>query len=227
LRSEIYSRQSRSSTRRIIVTGMRGWKDRARVWRALDVATSNCALSDVVIVEGGAKGADEHARAWAAAKMVRNISYPADWAKYGKSAGMIRNREMARDGANLCLAFWDGKSKGTGAMIATAVENGIPVRICPLARGSAILARERPVRVVDPGLHRDGKHFSGGQLARRFDRCIERLGLGQPGRLKPVPVLSAHHLRSQASASLDAPPRFIWRTHVLQFGQEPFSVSAL
>jgi hypothetical protein len=116
---------------RIIVTGMRDWEPRSRVWRALDVATSICALSDVIIVEGGAAGADAHAREWAAMKMVRNISYPADWEKHGKAAGMIRNREMAHDGADVCLAFWDGKSKGTGNMIATAVANGIPVRIWP------------------------------------------------------------------------------------------------
>lgn len=119
---------------RIIVTGMRDWTDWNRVWRALDVATAVCGLSNAIIIEGGAKGADEHARSWASEKMVRNITYPAEWAKHGKPAGRIRNRLMASDGAEVCLAFWDGKSPGTGDMICVAVEHGIPVRIHPLMR---------------------------------------------------------------------------------------------
>lgn len=54
------------------------------------------------------------------------ISYPADWERYGRSAGMIRNREMI-NAADEVLALWDGKSKGTGQAIALSKRRGIPV----------------------------------------------------------------------------------------------------
>ena len=42
--------------------------------------------------------------------------YPADWRKYGKKAGMVRNAEMA-EVADELVAIWDGRSRGTAAMI--------------------------------------------------------------------------------------------------------------
>jgi hypothetical protein len=42
--------------------------------------------------------------------------FPADWNKFGKSAGHVRNQAMA-DYADILLAFWDGKSTGTKSMI--------------------------------------------------------------------------------------------------------------
>jgi len=44
------------------------------------------------------------------------VEFPADWEKFGKSAGYIRNTEMAKAGNNL-LAFWDGMSRGTEHMV--------------------------------------------------------------------------------------------------------------
>lgn len=42
--------------------------------------------------------------------------FPAEWDKYGKRAGYLRNEQMA-DHADSLIAFWDGKSKGTKHMI--------------------------------------------------------------------------------------------------------------
>ena len=54
--------------------------------------------------------------------------FPANWNKYGKSAGYKRNEEMSKYGEGL-IAFWDGKSKGTQHMINLAKENGLIVKI--------------------------------------------------------------------------------------------------
>ena len=55
-------------------------------------------------------------------------SHPADWDKYGKSAGYRRNKEMA-EVADACICFWDGQSKGTKHMIDIATDMGLKVKI--------------------------------------------------------------------------------------------------
>lgn len=42
--------------------------------------------------------------------------FPADWNKFGWSAGPIRNTEMADYGTH-AIGFWDGESRGTSDMI--------------------------------------------------------------------------------------------------------------
>lgn len=59
--------------------------------------------------------------------------FPADWNKYGKAAGVIRNEEMAKyaaeyedeDDEGILVAFWDGKSRGTKNMIDNAEKYGL------------------------------------------------------------------------------------------------------
>ena len=69
------------------------------------------------IVQGGAKGADLGAKLWAKANGIKCTEFPAEWTKYGDSAGMIRNREMGNY-ADALLAFPGGI--GTAGMIKTA-----------------------------------------------------------------------------------------------------------
>jgi len=84
---------------------------------------------DITIVHGAAQGADRiaHQEAQKAGLLVE--PHPADWEKHGKAAGPIRNIEMARLGADLCIAFWDGQSTGTAHMMDEARKQGIPVEV--------------------------------------------------------------------------------------------------
>lgn len=70
------------------------------------------------IVTGDARGADTLGAQWATAHDIHVKHFPANWDEYGKSAGFIRNAEMA-DYADAAICFWDGKSKGTAHMIKT------------------------------------------------------------------------------------------------------------
>lgn len=65
---------------------------------------------------------------WARRNNVPVEKYPANWDKYGKSAGYIRNEEMAKVADSL-LAIWDGKSRGTKHMIDIATKKGLTVFI--------------------------------------------------------------------------------------------------
>jgi hypothetical protein len=80
------------------------------------------------IVCGEARGADLLGRRWAEEHEYPIASFPADWDKYGKTAGYIRNTQMA-DYGDYLLAFWDGKSKGTRHMINIALDHAMPVRV--------------------------------------------------------------------------------------------------
>jgi len=64
------------------------------------------------IVTGGAKGADTLAEQYARENNLKITIFPAEWNKYGKKAGFIRNDKIWQY-ADFGIAFWDGESKGT------------------------------------------------------------------------------------------------------------------
>jgi len=68
------------------------------------------------LLHGGARGADRLAFRWAVRHHVRSRCFAADWARFGRSAGVRRNHQMAQE-ADALVAFWDGKSPGTRHMI--------------------------------------------------------------------------------------------------------------
>lgn len=109
---------------RVIVCGSRDWTDRdAIASRLFDLPPGS------TIVHGAARGADRIA-AQEGQKLGHLIeAHPADWSAYGKRAGFIRNKEMALLGADLCIAFWDGHSKGTSMMVDLADDHGIPLEL--------------------------------------------------------------------------------------------------
>lgn len=82
----------------------------------------------LVIISGNAKGPDSHGIVFAKQYGHQVEIYPAEWDKYGKSAGYRRNAVMASTATHL-LAIWDGQSKGTKHMIDIARKLNIPVRI--------------------------------------------------------------------------------------------------
>jgi len=68
------------------------------------------------VLSGKAKGADAFGEIWAKTNDIRVKEFPAEWDKYGKKAGMIRNKVMG-DIADIAVIFWDGKSPGSKNMI--------------------------------------------------------------------------------------------------------------
>lgn len=67
------------------------------------------------IISGGASGVDNAASWYAKENNILFTLFSADWHKYGKVAGPIRNEEMALYGDELLL-IWDGKSRGSRNM---------------------------------------------------------------------------------------------------------------
>ena len=121
---------------RIIVTGCRDWEDTHRISKELEHELERFFYyqmdgPEITIVHGNSGNVDDAANSFAVHRGLEQEFHPADWDTHGKAAGPIRNREMAQADADICLAFWDGKSKGTLDMITQAVRHGIPVRIVP------------------------------------------------------------------------------------------------
>ena len=77
------------------------------------------------IVSGGANGADMCGEYWANTHQIPCKVFPAKWDTYGKAAGFIRNAEMG-EYADVLIAFWDKRSKGTQHMIQTMKHNKKP-----------------------------------------------------------------------------------------------------
>ena len=61
-------------------------------------------------------------------RVVMQECYEADWDKYGKSAGPKRNQQMVDSGADICMAFFHGASRGTYNCTYKAESAGICVR---------------------------------------------------------------------------------------------------
>lgn len=113
---------------RVLVTGSREWTDQKVIYDALDTI-ARCA-SDLTVVHGACpKGADYWAQRWCWENLSNRVTdepHPADWKKHGKKAGHVRNGEMAKLGADLCLAFIHNRSNGSTGCAREAIGNDIP-----------------------------------------------------------------------------------------------------
>lgn len=111
---------------KVIIAGSRGFNDFNLLCEKVDRILSN--ETNIEIVSGTAKGADKLGEMYANKRGYDLKQFPADWEKYGKSAGYLRNVEMA-DYPDALIAFWDGKSRGTKHMIDIAKEKGLKIRV--------------------------------------------------------------------------------------------------
>jgi hypothetical protein len=82
----------------------------------------------ILVFSGTAAGADTLGEAWAKYMGFHIVRWPPDWDSHGVKAGPVRNCQMAKN-ADVLLAFWDGKSKGTKHMINEALRRGLEVHV--------------------------------------------------------------------------------------------------
>lgn len=80
------------------------------------------------IVSGGARGIDTCAKEYAKANGIKLTEFLPEYEKYGRSAPLKRNLQII-DYADLVLAFWDGKSRGTKYVIENCKARNKKVRV--------------------------------------------------------------------------------------------------
>ena len=105
-----------------IIAGSRTIEDREALERA--IAGSGWDISEVV--SGTCRGVDVMGEEWGRANDVPVKPFPADWLTHGRTAGELRNREMAHY-ADALILLWDGKSPGASCMLREANKAGIKI----------------------------------------------------------------------------------------------------
>ena len=109
--------------KRILICGDRNYQDWIKVQEYLDTISRT-----TIIIHGGARGADSLAGNLATSLKMKVIKFPADWDKYGKAAGVLRNQQMLDEGhPDLVVYFHKDieNSKGTRDMLKRATDSGI------------------------------------------------------------------------------------------------------
>ena len=111
---------------KIAIIGSRNYPRLARVSRFIKELPNR---HEATIITGDANGVDRTAIEAAMSHQVYRLEvYPAQWDRYGRSAGMKRNPLIIQQ-ADMVAAFWDGESKGTAQGIREAKRREIKIRI--------------------------------------------------------------------------------------------------
>ena len=107
---------------KIVIAGSRSFHDYQLLCQTL--APDKSRITQVIT--GGARGADQLGYRWAWKHAVRHQCFRADWERFGKSAGVRRNFQMAQAG-DVLVVFGDEPSPGTAHLIQCMQALGKPV----------------------------------------------------------------------------------------------------
>ena len=114
---------------KIVIAGCRNYNNYDEAKEYIDFCIREIKKNNtIVILSGGCRGADAIGERYAIENGYEIRKFVADWDKYGKAAGPIRNEQMAKD-ADYIICFWDYKSRGTKSMIENAKKYSKPYKI--------------------------------------------------------------------------------------------------
>lgn len=112
--------------KRVLITGSRTWTDLAAIRTALAAVWHP---ENILVTGACPSGADSQCEACWRAWGGQVERHPANWRRYGRSAGFHRNQEMITSGADICLAFIRDRSPGASHTARLAESAGIPTNI--------------------------------------------------------------------------------------------------
>lgn len=116
---------------RVIIAGTREFDNYSLLRKKIDNILSEKKKNPYIkieVVSGTAKGADRLGEKWARENDIYVKQFPANWNKYGSSAGYRRNVDMV-EYSDALIAFWNGRSKGTKHTIELATKKNILCRV--------------------------------------------------------------------------------------------------
>ena len=112
----------------VVVGGCRHFNDYDLVRQQLDIILQPYLALGITVLSGHCSGVDLLAERYAEERGYPIERHAADWARYGRAAGPIRNEQMVVR-ADCIIAFWDGKSRGTKSLISYAQKHGKELHI--------------------------------------------------------------------------------------------------
>ncbi len=113
---------------KIAIVGTRNFSRLDLVKTQLSIIYTKFGTDNITIVSGGCRGIDKEAEEIAKTFGFETKTYKADWDKYGKPAGPLRNTTIVEN-SDIVIAFWDGKSNGTRDTINKTIDAGKPLRV--------------------------------------------------------------------------------------------------
>lgn len=114
---------------KIVVGGCRDFFDYSVVSHNLDELLKDYDSNDpIVLLSGHCSGVDQLTERYAKERCHSLMLFPAEWDRYGRAAGPIRNQAMVKM-SDQVIAFWDGKSRGTASLIRYAQKLGKPITV--------------------------------------------------------------------------------------------------
>jgi hypothetical protein len=108
-----------------IIAGSRAIKHDLTI---IEEAVAEVSWEITEVVSGTARGVDRLGEKWAKLNNLPVKRFPALWGEYGRSAGYIRNVEMAKY-SDALIAVWDGISQGTKHMIIEAAKKKLHISV--------------------------------------------------------------------------------------------------
>jgi hypothetical protein len=111
---------------RVLICGGRDYEDMYSFENHLEKIFESRGITNPIIIQGGAGGADTLAKSYANMYYLRCLEFPANWPLYKKRAGPIRNQQMLDEGKpHLVIAFPTKNSRGTYDMINRSQKAGV------------------------------------------------------------------------------------------------------
>ena len=102
---------------RLVVAGSRNFNDYGLLCTTLDEVVGELKSEyNITIVSGTANGADRLGEKYAEKHGLKIERHPANWGRYGRGAGPIRNAEMVKESDGV-IVFWNGESSGAKNII--------------------------------------------------------------------------------------------------------------
>lgn len=113
-----------------LVTGGRSITDVSLIEEHLDTMFKKYGKPEVLI-HGDCSGVDKISGSWAEKNKITVKTFPAEWKRYGRAAGPIRNRQMADECSkeDLCVSVWNGSSSGTKDMLGVCEKKGMKTEV--------------------------------------------------------------------------------------------------
>ena len=101
--------------KKVVIGGCRDYADYEFFKLRIDEILQN-EKAEIIIISGHCSGVDLMGERYAAENGFKVEMFLPEWKKYGRAAGPIRNEKMV-ECADLVVAFWDGRSRGTKSLI--------------------------------------------------------------------------------------------------------------